>query len=139
MISNAWFPVVEYHIHLSGIYGGEENTKDNLEKAVLRLQKLSNLPNNASEIEITNKLIEFSKDKELSDYKKELTKNVPYKSLSGFANRGTEKIDLDSSAGRMMAYYNRLSQSEILLPYTFNDEKGLKRIIIFRRCFKSFR
>lgn len=130
MISNAWYPVLEFHIHLSGIYG-EGIIKDNLEKAVLRLQKISNLANNASDVEIINKLHEASDDKELSDYKKELTKNVPYKSLSGFANRGTERIDLDSSAGRMMAYYNRLSQTEILLPYTFNDDKGLNRVITF--------
>ena len=130
MISNAWYPVLEYHIHLSGIYG-ENIIKDNLERAVLRLQKLSQLANNASDIEIINKLHEFSEDKELRFYKKELTKNVPYKALSGFANRGSEKINLDSSAGRLMAYYNKLSQSEILLPYTFNDDKGLKRVITF--------
>lgn len=130
MISNAWYPVLEFHIHLSGIYG-EGIIKDNLEKAVLRLQEISNLANNASDVEIINKLHEASDDKELSDYKKELTKNVPYKSLSGFANRGTERIDLDSSAGRMMAYYNRPSQTEILLPYTFNDDKGLNRVITF--------
>ena len=33
MIANAWFPVQEYHIHLSGIYGDGE-VKDNLEKRV---------------------------------------------------------------------------------------------------------
>ena len=131
MISNAWYPVLEYHIHLSGIYG-EGTIKDNLEKAVLRLHKLTRLANNASDVEIINKLQEFSKDKELNTYKNDLTKNVPYRALSGFANRGTEKIDLESSAGRMMAYYNRLSQSEILLPYTFNGGKGLKRVIIFQ-------
>lgn len=130
MISNAWYPVLEYHIHLSGIYG-ENIIKDNLERTVLRLQKLSQLANNASDIEIMNNLHEFSEDKELRFYKKELTKNVPYKALSGFANRGSEKINLDSSAGRLMAYYNKLSQSEILLPYTFNDDKGLKRVITF--------
>lgn len=130
MISNAWYPVLEYHIHLSGIYG-ENIIKDNLERAVLRLQELSQLANNASDIEIINNLHEFSEDKELRFYKKELTKNVPYKALSGFANRGSEKINLDSSAGRLRAYYNKLSQSEILLPYTFNDDKGLKRVITF--------
>lgn len=130
MISNAWYPVLEYHIHLSGIYG-KDIIKDNLERAVLRLQELSQLANNASDIEIINKLHEFSEDKELRFYKKELTKNVPYKALSGFANRGSEKINLDSSAGRLRAYYNKLSQSEILLPYTFNDDKGLKRVITF--------
>lgn len=130
MISNAWYPVLEYHIHLSGIYG-ENIIKDNLERTVLRLQELSQLANNASDIEIMNNLHEFSEDKELRFYKKELTKNVPYKALSGFANRGSEKINLDSSAGRLMACYNKLSQSEILLPYTFNDDKGLKRVITF--------
>ena len=130
MIVNAWFPVQEYHIHLSGIYG-EGEVKDNLEKAVSRLFKLSDLPSNADEIQIINKLNEFSDDKELHFYKTELTKNVPYKALSVFANKGTEKIDLNSSAGRMIAYYNRLSGSEILLPYTFNDEKSLKKVVSF--------
>ena len=130
MIVNAWFPVQEYHIHLSGIYG-EGEVKDNLEKAVSRLFKLSDLPSNADEIQIINKLNEFSDDKELHFYKTELTKNVPYKALSGFANKGTEKIDLNSSTGRMIAYYNRLSGSEILLPYTFNDEKSLKKVVSF--------
>ena len=130
MIVNAWFPVQEYDIHLSGIYG-EGEVKDNLEKAVSRLFKLSDLPSNADEIQIINKLNEFSDDKELHFYKTELTKNVPYKALSGFANKGTEKIDLNSSAGRMIAYYNRLSGSEILLPYTFNDEKSLKKVVSF--------
>lgn len=113
MISKVWYPVLEYHIYLSGIYG-EGNIKDNLEKAVLRLRKLTKLANNASDVEIMNKLLEFSGDKELSDYKKALAQNVSYKSLSGFANRRTEKIDLDSNVGRMMEYHNRLSQTEIL-------------------------
>ena len=39
-------------------------------------------------ITIINKLNEFSDDKELHFYKTELTKNVPYKALSGFANKG---------------------------------------------------
>ena len=78
MIANAWFPVQEYHIHLSGIYG-DGDVKDNLEKAVSRLYELTQLPSNANEIQIMNKLAEFSDDKELHSYKTELTKNVPYK------------------------------------------------------------
>ena len=130
MISNAWYSVLEFHLHLSGLFG-DGLIKDNLEKAVLRLRELSSLPNNASKVEIKNILAEYGQDKDLRKYKMELTKNVPYKALSGFANRGAEKIDLNSSAGRMMAYYNRLSQSEILLPYIFNDDSGLNRVIIF--------
>ena len=130
MIANAWFPVQEYHIHLSGIYG-DGDVKDNLEKAVYRLYELTQLPSNANEIQIMNKLAEFSDDKELHLYKTELTKNVPYKALSGFANKGTEKINLESSAGRMIAYYNKLSGSELLLPYTFGDDKSLKKVVTF--------
>ena len=130
MIANAWFPVQEYHIHLSGIYG-DGDVKDNLEKAVSRLYELTQLPSNANEIQIMNKLAEFSDGKELHSYKTELTKNVPYKALSGFANKGTEKINLESSAGRMIAYYNKLSGSELLLPYTFGDDKSLKKVVKF--------
>lgn len=130
MISNAWYPVLEYHIHLSGIYG-DVAMKDNLEKAVLTLHELSLLENNAFEVEIINKLNELSEDKDLKKYKNELTKNVPYKSLSGFVNKGVEKIDLDSSATRTMNYYNRLNDNEIILPYTFNYDNGLKRVITF--------
>lgn len=130
MIANAWFPVQEYHIHLSGIYG-DGDVKDNLEKAVSRLYELTQLPSNANEIQIMNKLAEFSDDKELHSYKTELTKNVPYKALSGFANKGSEKINLESSAGRMIAYYNKHSGSELLLPYTFGDDKSLKKVVTF--------
>ena len=51
MISNAWYSVLEFHVHLSGI-GGEGEIKDSLEKAVLKLHKLSGLASNASKIEI---------------------------------------------------------------------------------------
>ena len=128
MIANAWYSVVEFHIHLSGIWGNGD-VKDSLENAVKKLHKLTDLKSNASKVEIKNKIKEF--DKELHKEKITLTQNVPYKALSGFANRGSEKIDLNSSAGRMMAYYNRINHMECLLPYTFGDQKGLERKIIF--------
>ncbi len=130
MICNAWYSVLEYHIHLSGIYG-QGIIKDSLEKAVMRLQELSDLTSNASTVEIYNMLEKYSNDRYLLDYKKTLTFNVPYKALSGFANRGSKKIDLNSSATHMMSYYNELSATEILLPYTFDDSKGLQRTITF--------
>ncbi len=130
MICNAWYSVLEYHIHLSGIYG-QGIIKDSLEKAVIRLQELSDLTSNAGTVEIYNMLEKYSNDRYLLDYKKTLTFNVPYKALSGFANRGSKKIDLNSSATHMMSYYNELSATEILLPYTFDDSKGLQRTITF--------
>lgn len=128
MIANAWYSVLEFHIHLSGIWG-DGTIKDNLERAVLKLSELSDLPANASKIEIKNAIAKF--DRELHTEKQALTKNVPYKALSGFANKTGEHISLDSSAGRMMAYYNELSESDILLPYTFGSENGLCRKLTF--------
>lgn len=128
MIANAWYSVLEFHIHLSGIWG-DGTIKDNLERAVSKLSELSDLPANASKIEIKNAIAKF--DRELHMEKQALTKNVPYKALSGFANKTGEHISLDSSAGRMMAYYNKLSESDILLPYTFGSENGLCRTLTF--------
>lgn len=128
MIANAWYSVLEFHIHLSGIWGDGE-IKDNLERAVNKLKYLSDLPANASKIEIKNAIKQFNK--ELHTEKHALTLNVPYKALSGFANKIGERISLDSSASRMMAYYNKLSSSDILLPYTFGSESGLNRKLIF--------
>lgn len=110
MIANAWYSVLEFHIHLSCI-GGDSTIKDNLERAVLKLKELSDLAPNASKIEIKNAIAEF--DKQLHAEKQALTNNVPYKALSGFANKTGEHISLDSSAGRMIAYYNALSAGDI--------------------------
>ncbi len=128
MIANAWYSVLEFHIHLSGIWGNG-GVRDNLEKAVIKLRDLSGLSANASKVEIKNKIRDFSK--QLHVEKQALTLNVPYKALSGFANKTDEKIGLDSSAGRMMAYYNKLNETDILLPYTFGSENGLNRIVKF--------
>lgn len=132
MIANAWYSVLEYHIHLSGIRGGGE-INDNLERAVVKLHNLSDLPANASKDEIRNAITKF--DKELHLEKSSLTNNVPYKALSGFANRFGETISLDSSNGRMMEYYNRLSRECVLLPYTFGEESGLKRRLFFNEAW----
>ena len=132
MIANAWYSVLEFHVHLSGIWG-DGDIKDSLEKAVLKLHKLTGLPSNVSKVEIKNKIAEF--DKELHGEKITLTQNVPYKALSGFANRYSERIDLNSSAGKMMAYYNRINSIEGPLPYTFGEQKGLERKIIFHESW----
>lgn len=132
MIANAWYSVLEFHIHLSCI-GGDSTIKDNLERAVLKLKELSDLAPNASKIEIKNAIAEF--DKQLHAEKQALTNNVPYKALSGFANKTGEHISLDSSAGRMIAYYNALSAGDILLPYTFGTDSGLNRKLTFSEAW----
>ena len=78
MIANAWYSVLEYHVHLSGVFGNGQ-TKDNLEKAVTKLHTLCELPNHASKIEIKNQIALH--DQALHFEKMELTKNVPIKAL----------------------------------------------------------
>ena len=51
MICNAWYSVREFHIHLSGMMA-DGKVRDALERAVLALSELSDLPANASKVEI---------------------------------------------------------------------------------------
>lgn len=51
MICNAWYSVREFHIHLSGMQV-DGQVRDGLERAVLLLTELSDLPANASKVEI---------------------------------------------------------------------------------------
>ena len=53
MISNAWYSVREFHIHLSGIQS-DGMVRDGLERAVNLLSEYSSLPANASKVEIKN-------------------------------------------------------------------------------------
>ena len=53
MIANAWYSVREFHIHLSGVQA-DGLVRDGLERAVLQLTELSELPANASKVEIKN-------------------------------------------------------------------------------------
>lgn len=132
MIANAWYSVLEFHIHLSGIWG-DGQIKDNLERAILKLKDLSELQANASKIEIKNAISEF--DKQIHAEKQALTNNVPYKALSGFANKTGTRIRLDSSAGKMISYYNNLSAAGNSLPYTFGTEAGLNRKLAFNEAW----
>ena len=59
----------------------------------------------------------------------------PTKRYLGLLTGYSERIDLNSSAGRMMAYYNRINGIESPLPYIFGDQKGLKRKIIFHEAW----
>lgn len=81
MICNAWYSVREFHIHLSGMQL-DGQVRDGLERTVLLLTGLSDLPANASKVEIKNAIAEHNS--ELKIYKEQLTNMVPYRALAGF-------------------------------------------------------
>ena len=125
MITDAWYSVVEFHIHLSGIIYKD---RDNLEKAVMLLKQHSNLANNASKTEIKNAIKVH--EKWIVKEKKALTNMVPYKALSGFFINH-DMGPLDDSVGRMVSKIKMFHFHETRLPYTLGDSSGLSREVYF--------
>ncbi len=94
MICNAWYSVREFHIHLSGM-SADGQVRDGLERAVNRLTELSDLPANASKVEIRNAIAEYNA--QLKTFKEQLTNMVPYRALAGFFNKSNEAVDWGSA------------------------------------------
>jgi len=127
MICNAWYSVREFHIHLSGIQA-DGQIRGGLERAVLKLSDLSNLPANASKTEIKNAIHEHDADLKVS--KEQLTNMVPYRALSGFFSKD-DAVDW-GSARRLTAYIERINRDVVLLPYTLGTSGRLKKEIYFQ-------
>ena len=128
MICNAWYSVREFHIHLSGL-GSDGSVRDGLERAILRLSELSELPSNASKVEIKNEIRRYNR--ELYDSKEQLTHMVPYRALAGFfVNAGDQDVCW-SSVRRMTAYIEAFSRDKVALPYTFGTSSRLAKEVHF--------
>lgn len=130
MISNAWYSVREYHIHLSGIQRGE--VLDGLERAVMRLAQLSQLPSNASKTEIKNAIRKH--DQELKEFKTQLTYMVPYRALAGFFKRCDDKVNWGNRTW-LVNHIEKVNSSVVLLPYTLGSSGGLKKEIHFNSAW----
>jgi hypothetical protein len=128
MICNAWYSVREFHIHLSGMQV-DGQVRDGLERAIIRLTELSNLPANVSKIEIKNAI--HIHNKELKTFKEQLTNMVPYRALAGFFNKSEESADW-GSAKRMIAYIEKINRDVVLLPYILGSESKLKKKVYFQ-------
>ena len=127
MITNAWYSVREFHIHLSGIQS-DGGVRDGLERAILILTELSDLPANASETEIKNEIKKY--DSALKKYKEQLTNMVPYRALAGFFAKRGDVVDWGSTV-RMTRYIKQFSEEKTLLPYTLGESSKLKKQVYF--------
>ena len=125
MICNAWYTVLEFHVHLSVFLLGEP--RDALELAVIKLQTLSGLRADADSDSIKNEIRKY--DSELRDYKNRLTRNVPYRALSGFFDNSKQNVDWGRT-GTLIKYALLLNEQSPL-PYVFGDAVGLKREVKF--------
>ena len=128
MICNAWYSVREFHIHLSGIQA-DGQVRDGLERAVIRLSELSDLPANASKVEIKNAIKMY--ETELKESKEQLTNMVPYRALAGFFLKDGNPVDW-GSVRRLTAYIQRINSDVVLLPYILGDSSKLKKEIFFQ-------
>ena len=127
MISNAWYSVREFHVHLSGIQS-DGGVRDGLERAIMLLTELSDLPANASKVEIKNEIRKHNDA--LKKYKEQLTSMVPYRALAGFFAKSGDVVDWGSTV-RMTKYIKKFSEEKILLPYTFGESSKLKKQVYF--------
>lgn len=128
MICNAWYSVREYHIHLSGL-GQNGEVLDGLERAVLKLSELSDLPSNASKVEIRNAVRVHNA--ELRKAKEQLTNMVPYRAMAGFfANAGLSSIPWDSVV-KMRETISSFSYEVTALPYTMGANSKLSKEVLF--------
>ncbi len=125
MICNAWYTVLEYHVHLSGFLLGE--ARDALELAVNTLRDLSGLRADADADSIRNEICKY--DNEIREYKNRLTRNVPYRALSGFFDNSKKSVNW-SRTGALIKYAQLLNQTRPL-PYVIGDTAGLKREVTF--------
>ena len=127
MICNAWYSIREFHIHLSGIQS-DGLVRDGLERSILQLTELSDLPANASKVEIKNAILEHNA--ELKKAKEQLTKMVPGRALAGFFSKSAEEVPW-GSIRRLTEYIRRIDSTVTRLPYTFGDSSGLKKEVHF--------
>ena len=126
MIANAWYSVTEFHIHLSGIVSGE--VRDGLERAVLKLQKVSGLNSNISKMEVKDAI--RLHDTELKEEKKQLTNMVPYRALAGFFVKSDTAVNWDSTV-RLVDYIQAFDSKYGRLPYVLGTSPNLKKEVIF--------
>ena len=128
MICNAWYSVREFHIHLSGM-GPNGEIRDGLERAVLKLSALSDLPSNASKVEIRNAI--RAHDRELKQAKEQLTNMVPYRAMAGFFDSaGLDSVPWGSTV-RMRETISAFSYEVTALPYTLGANSKLSKEVSF--------
>ena len=127
MICSAWYTVREFHIHLSGMLA-DGQVRDGLERAVLKISELSELPANASRVEIKKVIKQLAP--ELKTAKEQLTNMVPYRALAGFFNNTVTDAQW-SSVTKMVAYIEMFNREHVKLPYTLGNGSRLKKEIYF--------
>mgnify|MGYP004574452569 FL=1 len=134
MIVDAWYSVVEYHLHLGSKNAMGEVT-NSLERAVLLLEKSSGLSSTASREEIMNAIQE--QEKLLKKAKTQLSRNVPYRLLSSFMPNITGNDKIWDSPARVIEVIHEASKL-YCFPYVIENAKGLQKTVQINEKWQPF-
>lgn len=134
MIADAWYSVVEYHLHL-GPKNASGKIMNSLERAVIKLSQLINIPNDADRDTII--LAVKENDRELHGEKDQLTKNVPYRMLSPFMHEVKGNDRIWDQKKRLIAYIEQLNKKECI-PYQITNGAGLKKRVVINEEWQNF-
>lgn len=134
MIADAWYSVVEYHLHL-GPKNASGKIMNSLERAVIKLSQLTNIPNDADRDTIIVAVKE--NDRELHGEKDQLTKNVPYRMLSPFMHEVKGNDRIWDQKKRLIAYIEQLNKKECI-PYQITNGAGLKKRVVINEEWQDF-
>lgn len=134
MIADAWYSVVEYHLHL-GPKNASGKIMNSLERAVIKLSQLTNIPNDADRDTII--LAVKENDRELHGEKDQLTKNVPYRMLSPFMHEVKGNDRIWDQKKRFIAYIEQLNKKECI-PYQITNGAGLKKRVVINEEWQNF-
>lgn len=134
MIADAWYSVVEYHLHL-GHKNASGKIMNSLERAVIKLSQLTNIPNDADRDTII--LAVKENDRELHGEKDQLTKNVPYRMLSPFMHEVKGNDRIWDQKKRLIAYIEQLNKKECI-PYQITNGAGLKKRVVINEEWQDF-
>lgn len=134
MIADAWYSVVEYHLHL-GPKNASGKIMNSLERAVIKLSQLTNIPNDADRDTII--LAVKENDRELHGEKDQLTKDVPYRMLSPFMHEVKGNDRIWDQKKRLIAYIEQLNKKECI-PYQITNGAGLKKRVVINEEWQNF-
>lgn len=134
MIADAWYSVVEYHLHL-GPKNASGKIMNSLERAVIKLSQFTNIPNDADRDTII--LAVKENDRELHGEKDQLTKNVPYRMLSPFMHEVKGNDRIWDQKKRLIAYIEQLNKKECI-PYQITNGAGLKKRVVINEEWQDF-
>lgn len=129
MIVSAWYTVTQYHLFLGPMIEGER--RDAINRAIDVLIENTSLNENSKPDEIRSVLKE--QNHLVLEYKRKLSKNVPYKLLSSFSPELTK----DKGDAYRIEYIQMLNQ-EIHFPYIIENGMGIHKYVVLQEAWIPF-